>query len=152
LVRAFGQKAFENGSVHQAADCAAAAVWLPPGVHAEEAVLADVIQRTVGGRRAKEVLELVGQLGAYHPQEPHWYLPFIGVDAPRQGCGLGSALLRHTLDVIDRQAHRAYLETANVRNIPLYERHGFALAGKIERPPAPTLYPMVRPAARTVLT
>lgn len=146
LVRAFGEKAFEHGSAHEAAGFAAAALWLPPGVEADEAALGQVIQSTVDAERVPGVFEVLGQLRRYHPTEPHWYLPFIGVDVPRQGRGLGSALLRHALEQVDREHRPAYLETANPRNIPLYERHGFQLVGKIEAPSAPTLFPMVRPA------
>lgn len=146
LVRAFGQKAFEHGSAHEAADFAAAALWLPPGIEPDEAALGQVIQSTVDAERVPKVFEALGQLGQYHPTEPHWYLPFIGVDVPRQGRGLGSALLRHALEQVDREHRRAYLETANPRNIPLYERHGFELVGRIEGSSAPTLFPMARPA------
>jgi ribosomal protein S18 acetylase RimI-like enzyme len=146
LVRAFGQKAFEHGSAHEVADFAAGALWLPPGIEADEAALGPVIQGTVDAERVPKVFEALGQLARYHPTEPHWYLPFIGVDVPRQGHGLGSALLRHALEQVDREHRPAYLETANLRNIPLYERHGFELVGRIEAPSAPTLFPMVRPA------
>jgi ribosomal protein S18 acetylase RimI-like enzyme len=146
LVRAFGQKAFEHGWAHEIADFAASALWLPPGVRADETVLRQVIQSTVDSERVPQLFETLGQLGRYHPTEPHWYLPFIGVDAPRQGRGLGSALLRHALEQVDQKHRRAYLETATPRNIWLYEHHGFELVGRVEGPSAPTLFPMVRPA------
>lgn len=145
LVRAFGQRAFEHRCAHEVADFAASALWLPPGVQADDAVLGQVIQSTVDGERVPQVFEAFGQLGRYHPTDPHWYLPFIGVDVPRQGRGLGSALLRHALEQIDQEHRPAYLETANPRNIALYQRHGFELVGRIEGPSAPTLFPMVRP-------
>jgi len=31
-------------------------------------------------------------------EDPHWYLPLIGVDATKQGRGYDSALLRHALE------------------------------------------------------
>jgi hypothetical protein len=30
-------------------------------------------------------------MSGYHPDEPHWYLPLLGVDPLRHGKGLGSA-------------------------------------------------------------
>ncbi|MFZ0555634.1 MAG: GNAT family N-acetyltransferase [Nitrososphaeraceae archaeon] len=41
------------------------------------------------------------KMGSYHPKEPHWYFPLLGVDPLHQGNGLGSALLQHTLAVCD---------------------------------------------------
>ena len=44
-----------------------------------------------------DVFEFLGQMGEFHPTEPHWYLPLIGVDVTKQGHGYGSVLLRHAL-------------------------------------------------------
>jgi ribosomal protein S18 acetylase RimI-like enzyme len=145
-VGAFGRSALERGSAHEVSNFAGAAIWLPPGIDADKAVLGHVIESTVDAERVPRVFEALGQLGRYHPTESHWYLPFIGVDAPRQRRGLGSRLLSHALEQVDREHSRAYLETANPANIPLYQRHGFELVGRIEVPSAPVLYPMVRPA------
>lgn len=146
LVGAFGRSALEHGSAHEVSNFAGAAIWLPPGIDADKAVLGRVIESTVDAERLPRVFEALGQLDRYHPTESHWYLPFIGVDAPRQRRGLGSLLLSHALEQVDREHSRAYLETANPANIPLYRRHGFELVGRIEVPSAPVLYPMVRPA------
>ena len=45
---------------------------------------------------------MLEQMGAYHPQAPHWYLPMIGVDPPYQGKGYGGALLKYGLEQCDR--------------------------------------------------
>jgi ribosomal protein S18 acetylase RimI-like enzyme len=84
------------------------------------------------------------QMGSFHPAEPHWYLPMIGVDVPFQNRGYGSALLRHALAVCDRDGVPAYLESSNPRNVPLYQRHGFELMGVIQAGSSPKLFPMVR--------
>ena len=80
----------------------------------------------------------------YHPREPHWYLPFIGVDPSQQGKGYGSALMKHTLDACDRDHAAAYLESSNPKNVPLYERHGFELLGTIQAGTSPPIFPMLR--------
>ena len=146
LVRAFGRCAFEEGSAHEVSGFAGAAIWLPPGAEADKAVLGRVIERTVGAERVPKVFEALGQLDRVRPAEPHWYLPFIGVDAPRQRRGLGSLLLSHALEHVDRAHSRAYLETANPANVPLYQRHGFELVRTIELSSTPRLFAMVRPA------
>ena len=50
------------------------------------------------------------QMDAYHPGEPHWHLPLIGVDPASPGRGIGAALQRRVLDQCDgRRILRAYL-------------------------------------------
>ena len=146
LVGALGRDAFQKGSAYEASAYASVAIWLGPGVHPDSARLGHVIETTVDKERAPRVFEVLEELDRWHPTEPHWYLPFIGVDGPVQGTGLGSMLLRHALGEIDRERAPAYLETANPRNIPLYRRHGFEVLAPIELPSAPPLFPMVRPA------
>jgi ribosomal protein S18 acetylase RimI-like enzyme len=66
------------------------------------------------------------------------------VDPTRQGKGYGSALLEHALALCDRDGKLAYLESSNPANIPLYERHGFEVAGTIQAGSSPPFWPMVR--------
>jgi ribosomal protein S18 acetylase RimI-like enzyme len=82
----------------------------------------------------------------YHPTEPHWYLPLIGVDPSQQGNGVGSALMKHALEIVDRDHMPAYLESSNPKNVSLYERHGFEVIGEIQVGSSPTMRPMFRSA------
>ena len=61
------------------------------------------------------------------PTMPHYYLVFLGVRPEHQGKGLGSQLLKHTLNWLDETGLPAYLENSNKENTPLYEKHGFEL-------------------------
>ena len=88
----------------------------------------------------------MGQMGEFHPTEPHWYLPLIGVDVTRHGCGYGSALLRHALERCDRDRLPAYLEATSPRSKALYERHGFEELGVIQAGGSPPMWPMLRQA------
>ena len=63
-----------------------------------------------------------------------------------QGKGLGTALLRPGLEHADALRLPAYLESSNERNVPLYERHGFAVIAEHVLPDGPTLWLMWRPA------
>ena len=60
---------------------------------------------------------------------PHWYLFSIGVRPDRQGHGLGAALLQHGLGRAQTTGLPCYLETANARNLPFYQKHGFRAVG-----------------------
>ena len=45
----------------------------------EDALIA-LGQRTVSEQIQKDVFAVFEQMGRYHPSEPHWYLPLMGVD------------------------------------------------------------------------
>jgi GNAT superfamily N-acetyltransferase len=59
-------------------------------------------------------------------REPHWHVGPVGVDAPLQGQGIGSALLADFCVRVDREHALAYLETDKPENVRFYERFGFA--------------------------
>ena len=144
FVRLFGGRAFETESAHYVESFAAAALWLPPGVSADEEALTALFQNTVDPALMDDLFRVFEQMGRFHPTEPHWYLPLIGVDPMRQAKGFGSALLRHALARCDREGAAAYLESTNPRNISLYLRHGFEIVGLIQSGSTPTIFPMVR--------
>lgn len=144
FVRAFGGKAFAHGSAYYVDGYIGAALWLPPDVHPDENALIALLQRTVSDQIQKDVFAVFEQMGRYHPSEPHWYLPLMGVDPSQQSKGFGSALLQHTLMQFDRNNKLAYLESSNPRNIPLYKRHGFELLGTIQTGTSPSIAPMLR--------
>ena len=80
FVSAFGGKAFDNATAYHVEGFAGAALWLPPDVHPDEEEVVRLIQRTVPERAQEDLLSILEQLGRFHPDEPHWYLPLIGVD------------------------------------------------------------------------
>ncbi len=146
VVRAFGGRAFEHGTGHQVSRFRGAALWLPPGVQPDQEALVAIMQESVPADRLKEVTAGFERMSAYHPSEPHWYLPMIGVDPIHQGQGYGSALLRHALLQCDKDQVAAYLESSNPANSPLYERHGFVVLGTIQVGSSPKIFPMLRAA------
>jgi ribosomal protein S18 acetylase RimI-like enzyme len=84
------------------------------------------------------------QMGRFHPAQPHWYLPLIGVDPAVQRAGYGSKLLRKRLARCDADQAPAYLEATNPRNCTLYERLGFERLGTIQAGSSPPIFPMLR--------
>ena len=144
FVKALGGNAFAHGSAHHVDGHAGAALWLPPDVRPDEEAVIALLQRTGSAPIQNDLLAVFEQMERYHPRDPHWYLPFIGVDPSQQGKGYGSALMKHALDACDRDHAPAYLESSNPKNIPLYERHGFELLGTIQVGTSPPIFPMLR--------
>lgn len=144
FTRAFGGAAFGYGTAHCTADGAGAALWLAPGIEPDEAELLATVETTVAPALRDDVLAMVEAMGSHHPDEPHWYLPMIGVEPARQGRGHGAALLRHQLARCDAEGTLAYLESSNPRNIGLYLRHGFEITGAIQVGSSPVMTPMLR--------
>jgi len=143
FIEAFGGKAFEHNTAYYAPE-GGAALWLPPGVEPDQEAMAEIMQTTVDAKRQVEMDGFFEQMAQNHPTGPHWYLPVIGVDPPKQGQGIGSKLMRQALERCDRDGLPAYLESSNPRNISLYERHGFKIVGKIQSGSSPEMFPMLR--------
>ena len=143
LVRAFGANALQSGTVERTPAFEGVALWLAPASGPDEALLGALIE-SFPDERKEELLGFLGKMEQFHIQEPHWYLPFIGVDPARQGSGHGSALLAHATARCDRDGLPAYLEASSPRNKPLYERHGFVEAGVIQYGSSPAMWSMVR--------
>jgi GNAT superfamily N-acetyltransferase len=130
--------ALEYGSAWLTGECAAVALWIPPGKPelrpADEARLEDLLAELLGDGAAR-VLETFERFEAAHPAgEPHYYLSLLGTDPDHRGQGLGMGLLSATLAQIDAEGMPAFLESSNPINTPRYERLGFAVCGEFELP------------------
>jgi RimJ/RimL family protein N-acetyltransferase len=64
-----------------------------------------------------------------------------------QGQGVGTALLRPTLDRCDEEGVPAYIEASSERSAAMYERLGFVHLGELQIPGGPRIWPMRRPPA-----
>jgi ribosomal protein S18 acetylase RimI-like enzyme len=144
MVKAFAGKAFEHGSAYYNEGYFGAALWLPPDVHPDDEAMTALLRKSTSPEVQKDIFAVFEQMESYHPSEPFWYLPLLGVDPFLQGNGLGSALLKYALVRCDSEKKFAFLESTNPRNVPLYERHGFEVIGKIQKGTSPILYPMLR--------
>jgi ribosomal protein S18 acetylase RimI-like enzyme len=145
LASAFGARAFEHATAYRTDAYAGVALWLPPGIHPDEDMLVQIVQTTVSSGLHDDVFAVFEQMAKYHPTDPHWFLPLIGVDPAHQGKGHGDALMAHALQRCDHDHAPAYLESTNPRNISLYLRHGFEELGRIQVGSSPPLVPMLRP-------
>lgn len=89
-------------------------------------------------------LRWLAAIAKKHPREPHFYLEFIGVDAPFQGKGLGSRMLERLAARADAERLGISLESGNPRNLSLYRRFGFRTTAEEEILAVPTWF-MWRP-------
>jgi ribosomal protein S18 acetylase RimI-like enzyme len=144
LVRAFGGQAFAAGTADVVEGFGGAALWLPPGVNADVERLGAIMQEHAERSILADMMRVFEEMDRFHPKDPIWYLPLIGVDPAAQQQGHGSALLKYALARCDRDGLPAYLESSNPRNITLYQRHGFESLGKIQIGSSPQLVPMLR--------
>lgn len=132
---------------------AAIAAWLPPsgpaGSRRSEVLarIAGLQVRALFPRASRRLLAGFEALGERHPQEPHWYLAFVGVEPRWQHRGLGRALLAPTLAEADGAGIPCYLETPFPDTRAFYIRLGFQENGQL-RPVdgAPPIWTMTRPA------
>ncbi|SEP44066.1 Acetyltransferase (GNAT) family protein [Rhodospirillales bacterium URHD0017] len=147
FAKAFGGAAFARGTAHSIGRVGAA-LWLPPGARPDEEAMGALMQETADVATAVDGPKLMQQMASHHPKEPHWYLPLIGIDPACQGKGFGSILLKHATDICDRDGMPAYLESSNLANVPLYERHGFEAIGRIQVGGSPVFTPMLRRPGR----
>jgi ribosomal protein S18 acetylase RimI-like enzyme len=144
FAKAFGGKAFAYESAHYVGNYSGAALWLPPNVYPDVDLLTALLQSSGSDESKKDGPEIFEKMSRYHPHEPHWYLPLLGVDPLHHGKGLGSALIQHVIGMCDRDNKFAYLESSNPKNIQFYKRHGFELLGTIQVNTSPPIFPMLR--------
>ncbi len=90
-----------------------------------------ILIRSGGGLSAmKRSMEFRGAWTKADPHEPHWHLDPLGVLPGMQGQGIGSQLLTHYCQLIDRTGKEAYHETDRPINVAFYERAGFKVVGE----------------------
>jgi GNAT superfamily N-acetyltransferase len=144
FVETFGGQAFGEGTAWILGDFQATAIWLSPASRLDDDAIVHHLESTVAPEKLEDLLEVLSQMDAGHPAEPHWYLAWIGVDAAMQGRGLGGELMAQCLEVIDDAP--AYLDNTNPLNVPFYERHGFRVTGESQAGACPPLVGMLRGA------
>jgi len=144
LVTLFGGKSCDHGSAYVVGDFIGVAQWLPPGVQPDDGPIGELFEQNMSEPKLGEVLFLFEQMASFHPHEPHWYIPLIGVDPVFQGRGYGTQLMRRGLVACDRDQQLAYLEATSPTNRLFYERHGFRVLGEIRSGDSPPIFPMLR--------
>jgi len=144
------------GQVHTTADnVAGVAAWMPPGNFPGSLVrltlmgmiLAPLKFGLAAFGRLMSSTNYVERLHKRDVPLRHWYLPTLGVDPPRQGQGVGSALIQPVLSRADAEGLLCYLETETAGNVAFYERHGFEVVVEDDLPRGgPHIWTMKRQA------
>ncbi len=84
------------------------------------------------------------------PSEDCWYLHYAACDPEFQGKGYGGAAIRAGLAMADADRSKAYLETADEKNLVIYAGLGFEVVKTWQVPGGPQFWGMMR-GARTLL-
>lgn len=95
--------------------------------------------------RLPRAVGLLAAIERRHLRGAHYYFANIGVAPEAQGQGLGSRLMRPTLDRCDMEGLPAYLEASSERNAELYGRLGFQCTEVLRFAGSPPLRLMMRP-------
>jgi GNAT superfamily N-acetyltransferase len=146
FLSAFGGKAFAEKTVWRLGAFSGVALWLPPHVNLDGDAIVAVLTGTVAPPKHDDTFAVLGQMDDAHPKDPHWYLPWFGVDPIVQGRGLGGELMEHCLKVVDEDHLPAYLDSPNPRNIAFYQRFGFVVTGEAQAGACPPMISMLRHA------
>jgi GNAT superfamily N-acetyltransferase len=145
------QYVLPNGTVWTTPGLDGALTELPPGAWnmANSVTLKEALKWIwVFGRRLALAMKVQRTLEERHMREPHFYVRAVGVRTALQGQGLGSALMRPTLERADSAGLPTYLEASSERSAALYERLGFVHLDVLELPAGgPPVWPMRRPPA-----
>lgn len=141
---AFGGRAFSHKSAHYVGNYSGAALWLRPNIEPDISTMLSLLQNTTSEEAQNILPRVFEKMSSFHPNEPHWYLPLLGVDPLYYNKGFGSILMKYASKIFDEGNSVAYLESSNPKNIPFYQRHGFELLGTIEVDKFPPLFPMLR--------
>ena len=119
FIEAFGREAFARQTVWRVNGFAAVAMWIPPNSEPDGDAIIAALSDSVAAEKHDDTFSVLEQMDAAHPKDPHWYLPWLGVDSARQGTGLGSHLLKQCLAYVDSDHLPAYLETPNPMTVRL---------------------------------
>lgn len=118
-------------------DYGAVALWMPPGNNMDDLLtilrsgmwrLRYRLSREGRKRFFTEFMPLLHDTKASilgDRDATSWYLVYIGTKPSARGKGYCRKLIEHVTDTADREGRATYLESSNVRNVPIYRRMGF---------------------------
>jgi ribosomal protein S18 acetylase RimI-like enzyme len=87
---------------------------------------------SIGPRAVGRMMRWLGVWEKHDPEERHWHLGPLAVDAHLQGMGVGSRMMQVFCAQMDAAREDTYLETDKRENVRFYERFGFEVVGEQE--------------------
>ncbi|MDQ3926834.1 MAG: GNAT family N-acetyltransferase [Actinomycetota bacterium] len=101
----------------------------------------------MGPRAIGRTMRWLGIWQKHDPEERHWHMGPLAVDAHLQGMGVGSRMMQVFCAQMDAAREDAYLETDKPENARFYKRFGFKVVGEREVLGVPNYF-MLRRAER----
>jgi hypothetical protein len=86
----------------------------------------------IGLSGIKKAMKRESRINKVHPDQPIYYLWFIGVDTKSQSMGIGSGLLKEVIKQSIIRNRPIYLETSTVKNLPWYQKFGFTIFEELD--------------------
>lgn len=133
--------------IHVADDFSSAAVWARPGEWKMSmlGLLRGIVPASLRTRPKLAALRGYLRTDGLHPDEPHWYLEFLGTVPAQQGKGLGAHVLAPVLRRCDEEGVPVWTWSSNENNLAFYQRQGFEVLDKLEfAPGGPPIFPIRR--------
>ncbi len=136
---------FKYGEIFTTSEITGVAVWFRPGyahmswwTMLSEGIFPPFQAGPATLWRFFKVMACFERVHREHVPENHWYLCILTIAPAHQGQGLGGRLIRPILDRADAADLPCYLETANPKSVPFYEKHGFKVVHQAQLPGSST--------------
>ncbi|MEN0056854.1 MAG: GNAT family N-acetyltransferase [Mucilaginibacter sp.] len=127
---------FMYGAVYLSDDKKACALVMYPDKKkfSFKSTLLDIklLLNSIGITRAGKAMSRESAIKANYPNEPIYYLWFLGVQNDEQNAGIGSKLLKEIIKDSQIQKRPIYLETSTIKNIPWYQKFGFSIYNELD--------------------
>lgn len=126
--------------------CSSVAVWARPDEwEIPPKAVARVAATSLRTRLRMAALLAYLKTDKLHPDEPHWYLEFLGTVPEKQGKGLGGRVLAPVLERADEEGVAVWTWSSNRRNLAFYYRQGFVVLDELPfRKDGPPIFPIRR--------
>jgi GNAT superfamily N-acetyltransferase len=91
-----------------------------------------LIITSIGLANVRKAISREREIKMRRPQEPVYYLWFIGVEPGEQAKGIGSALLKGIIKEAGAINRPICLETSAPQNLPLYQKAEFSIYNELD--------------------
>lgn len=127
---------YRFGAVYLSSDRAACALVLYPDQKkfslATTCLDLKLVFNAIGLTRAAKAMSRESAIKSNYPQEPIYYLWFLGVLGANQHAGIGTQLLKEVIQDSQMQKRPVYLETSTLNNILWYQKKGFEVYNELD--------------------